>query len=61
MRNNTNKRTLSGTALEDLLANLMDEDLKAYKLLNRPLFDSHPQARKIINSGGGGKKKSAAA
>ena len=35
-----------------------NEDLKALKLLDRPFYDSYPQARKIINSGGGsGKEK----
>lgn len=49
---------LSGAALEDLLATLrdevraLDEDMKAFKLLNRPLFDGYIQVRKIISSGG---------
>ncbi|GAB3732382.1 hypothetical protein GCM10027594_14240 [Hymenobacter agri] len=54
--------------MEDLLADLMDElrtldeDMKAFKLLERPLYDGYTQARKIINSGGGsGKGKLAAA
>lgn len=40
----------------------LDEDMKAFKLLDRPLYDGYPQARKIINSGGrSGKQKPAAA
>jgi len=52
------ERVLSGAAPEDLLATLMDEvraldeDIKAFKLLNRPLFDGYIQVRKIISSGG---------
>ena len=51
---------LSGAALEDLVDDLMDEvrtldeDMSAFKLLNRPLFDGYAQMRKIISSGGGG-------
>ncbi|GAB3859039.1 hypothetical protein GCM10028822_34970 [Hymenobacter terrigena] len=54
---------LSGAALEDLHADLMDElreldeDLKALKLLNRPLFDGYTQARKVLNYGGGSSKE----
>ncbi len=54
---------LSGAALEDLLASLMDEvrtldeDIKAFKLLNRPLYDGYMQMRKIISSGGGSSAK----
>ena len=49
---------LSGAALEDLLATLidvrtLDEDMKAFKLLDRPLYDNYVQVRKIISSGGG--------
>ena len=59
VRKTINERALSGAALEDLLADLMDElrklddDMKAFKLLNHLLFDGYTQARKIINSGGG--------
>lgn len=31
---------------------ILDEDLKAFKLLGCPLYDGYTQARKIINSGG---------
>ena len=68
VRKTISERTLSGAALEDLLTDLMDElrtldeDMKAFKLLDRPLYDGYTQARKIINSGGGsGKQKPAAA
>jgi hypothetical protein len=60
VRKTINECTLSGAALEDLLADLMDElrtldeDMKAFKLLDRPLYAGYTQARKIINSGGGG-------
>ena len=53
---------LSGAALKELVDDLMgevrelDEDMKAFKLLDRPLYDGYVQARKIINSGGGGGK-----
>lgn len=64
VRKTINERTLSGAALEDLLSNLidelqtLDEDMKAFKLLNRPLYAGYTQARKVINSGGGsGKEK----
>lgn len=59
-RKTIDERVLSGAALEGLLAALMhevralDEDLKAFKLINRPLFDGYTQVRKIISSGGGG-------
>ena len=32
----------------------LDEDMKAFKLLDRPLYDGYQQMRKIISSGGGG-------
>lgn len=35
--------------------------IKAFKLLDRPLYDGYTQARKIINSGGGGGKEKPAA
>ncbi|WP_156176199.1 hypothetical protein [Hymenobacter terrenus] len=31
----------------------LDEDMKAFKLIDRPLYDEYVQMRKIINSGGG--------
>ncbi len=58
-RQTIDERMLSGAALEDLVGELMDEvraldeDMKAFKLLNRPLYDGYVQARKIIDSGGG--------
>ena len=67
-RKSIDERVLSGAALEDLLAELLDEvyaldeDMKAFKLLNRPLYDGYVQMRKIVNSGGGsGEEKPAAA
>ena len=35
--------------------------MKAFKLLDRPLYDGYTQVRKIINSGGGGGKERPAA
>ena len=58
-RKSIDERVLSGAALEDLVDDLMDEvrtldeDMKAFKLLDRPLFDGYEQMRKIIDSGGG--------
>jgi hypothetical protein len=58
-RRSIDARVLSGAALEDLLDDLLaeirtlDEDMKAFKLLDRPLYDGYVQMRKIINSGGG--------
>ena len=58
-RKTIDERVLSGAALEDLLAELLaevrtlDEDMKAFKLLNRELYAGYLQARKILNSGGG--------
>ena len=66
-RKTIDERVLSGAALEDLLDELMDEvrtldeDMKAFKLLNRPLYDGYAQMRKIVNSGGGGGKEKPAA
>ena len=66
-RKSIDERVLSGAALEDLLDDLMDEvrtldeDMKAFKLLDRPLYDGYTQARKIINSGGGGGQEKPAA
>ena len=59
-RKSIDEKVLSGAALEDLVDDLMDEvrtldeDMSAFKLLNRPLFDGYAQMRKIISSGGGG-------
>ncbi|MBC7448946.1 MAG: hypothetical protein H7330_12895 [Hymenobacteraceae bacterium] len=56
-------RTLASATLETLVDGLMDElrrldqEMKAFKLLNRPLYDGYVQMRKIINSGGGGGAK----
>ena len=53
------ERVHSGAALENLVAHLMDEvraldeNMKAFKLLGRPLYDGYLQMRKIISSGGG--------
>jgi hypothetical protein len=58
-RKTIDDKVLSGAALEDLVDDLMDEvrtldeDMKAFKLLNRPLYDGYLQVRKIISSGGG--------
>ncbi len=66
-RKTIDERVLSGAALEDLLGHLMDEvraldeDMKAFKLINRPIYDGYVQMRKILNSGGGGKAKDAGA
>lgn len=63
-RKTIDERVLSGAALEDLLRELMDElreldeDMKAFKLIDRPMYDGYVQMRKIIDSGGGGKGKS---
>ena len=54
------ERVLSGAALEDLVGHLreevraLDEDLKAFWLLDRQIYDGYVQMRKIISSGGGG-------
>lgn len=54
-------------ALEDLLAELIievrahDEDLKAFKLIDRPIHAGYQQLRTTVNSGGGGKKEEAKA
>ena len=61
-RKTIDERVLSGAALEDLVNHLMDEvrtldeDMKAFKLLDRPLYDGYQQMRKIISSGGGSSK-----
>ena len=52
------ERVLSGAALEDLLAYLMDEvhaldkDLKAFKLLNRPIYDGYARLSAPAGSAG---------
>ncbi|HEX8659379.1 MAG TPA: hypothetical protein VF690_17705 [Hymenobacter sp.] len=57
-RKTIDERVLSGAALEDLVSELMvevrtlDEDIKAFKLLDRELFDGYAQMRMIISSGG---------
>ena len=66
-RKTIDERVLSGAALEDLVDELMvevrtlDEDMQAFKLLDRKLYTGYTQARKIINSGGGGGKEKPAA
>lgn len=58
---------LSDAALENLLATLinevrtLDEDMKAFKLLDRTLYDNYVQVRKIISSGGGSGTKAKSA
>ena len=65
-RKTIDERVLSGAALEDLVSELMDEvreldeEMKAFKLIDRPLYDGYVQMRKIINSGGGSGKADAA-
>lgn len=39
----------------------LDEDLKAFKLLDCPPYNGYPQARQLLNSGGGGGKEKLAA
>ena len=62
VRKTIDERVLSGAALEDLVDHLMDEvraldeDMKAFKLLDRPIYDGYVQMRKIISSGGGAAK-----
>ena len=61
-RKTIDERVLSGAALEDLVSELMDEvraldeDMKAFKLIDRPIYDGYVQMRKIISSGGGSSK-----
>ena len=58
-RKTINDRVLAGAALEELLTALLDEvreldeDLKAFKLLNPALYKGYRQARKLVDSGGG--------
>ena len=64
-RKSIDERVFAGAALEDLLAELMDEvraldeDRKALKLIDRPLYDGYAQMRRIISPGGGKKEKEA--
>lgn len=59
-RKTIDEQVLSGAALRDLVDDLMvevralDENMKAFRLLDRPLCDWYVQMRKIINSGVGG-------
>jgi hypothetical protein len=62
-RKTINERVLAGAALEEVLAELMgevrelDEDMKAFKLLDKELYAGYRQARKIVDSGGGKAQK----
>ena len=64
-RKSIDERVLSGAALEGLVSELMDEvraldeDMLAFKLIDRPLDDGYVQMRTIINSGGGSAPKPA--
>ncbi|OON70015.1 hypothetical protein [Hymenobacter sp. CRA2] len=64
-RKTINERVLAGAALEGLLDALMDEvrhldaDMKAFKLLNRVLFDGYRPARKLVTTGSKGGKVAA--
>jgi hypothetical protein len=57
-RKTINERVVAGAALEDLLDALMeevrqlDEDMKAFKLLDRELYKGYAQARKLVTTGG---------
>ncbi|WP_157807377.1 hypothetical protein [Hymenobacter chitinivorans] len=59
-RKTINQRVVAGAALEDLLDELMDEmrqldeDMKAFKLLNKELYKGYRQARKLVTTGGNG-------
>lgn len=63
VRKTIDERVLSGAAQEDLLRDLidelqtLDEDMKAFKLIDQPIYDGYVQMRKVIDSGGGGKAK----
>ena len=58
-RKTIDERTLAAGKLEELLGRLMDElreldqEMKAFKLIDRAIYDGYQQMRKIINSGGG--------
>ena len=59
-RKTINERVVAGAALEDLLDELMvevrqlDEDMKAFKLLDKGLYAGYRQARKLVTTGGKG-------
>ncbi|SHJ49927.1 hypothetical protein SAMN02745146_3260 [Hymenobacter daecheongensis DSM 21074] len=59
-RKTINERVVAGAALEELLDALMDEvrqldaDMKAFKLLDRELYNGYTQARKLVTTGGRG-------
>ncbi|MCB2376884.1 hypothetical protein LGH70_04785 [Hymenobacter sp. BT635] len=61
-RKTINERVVAGAALEDLLDELMgevrqlDSDMKAFKLLNRELYEGYAQARKLVTTGGTSEK-----
>ncbi|UOQ51520.1 hypothetical protein [Hymenobacter cellulosivorans] len=52
-----NERVVAGAALEDLVNELMveirelDADMKAFKLLNRELYEGYRQTRKLVTTG----------
>ena len=60
-RKTINERVQAGAALEDLVDTLLDEvrqldeDMKAFKLLNRSLYAGYGQARKLVTTGGKGR------
>lgn len=56
---NTTLTTHLGALLDALRE--LDQDMKAFKLLDRPLYEGYLQARKIVSSGGGSSKDNAAA
>ena len=59
-RKSIDERVLSGAALEDLVDHLMDEvraldeDMLAFKLIDRPIYDGYVQMRKVISTGSRG-------
>lgn len=59
-RKTINERVVAGAALEELVDALMDEvrqldaDMKAFKLLDRELYNGYTQARKLVTTGGRG-------
>lgn len=59
-RKTINERVVAGAALEELVDALMDEvrqldaDMKAFKLLDRSLYNGYTQARKLVTTGGRG-------
>jgi hypothetical protein len=64
-RKTINERVVAGAALEELVDALMDEvrqldaDMKAFKLLNRELYNGYTQARKLVTTGSRGKASEA--